>query len=108
MSADALNVSKPPRKNRVRLIVGIVGLVLLVLVLFHLFGGAKPKAATPPQVVSTAAATRRNAPCGCSPKPGGVEHAVIRFRIATRLTTATASVHTAPQRSAAAPTARPA
>ncbi len=56
MSADALNVAPRPRKNRVRLIVGIVGLVLLVLVLFHLFFGKKPKAATPPQVVSTATA----------------------------------------------------
>src|SRR5580698_7337275 len=62
MSADALNVSKPPRKNRVRLIVGIVGLVLLVLVLFHLFGGKKPKAATPPQVVSTGTATLGDMP----------------------------------------------
>jgi membrane fusion protein, multidrug efflux system len=55
MSADALNAPRP-RKNRVRLIVGIVGLVLLVLVLFHLFGGKKQKAATPPQVVSTGTA----------------------------------------------------
>jgi multidrug efflux system membrane fusion protein len=57
MSADALNVAPRPRKNRVRLIVGIVGLVLLVLVLWHIFGGKKPKAVTPPQVVSTATAT---------------------------------------------------
>jgi membrane fusion protein, multidrug efflux system len=56
MSADALNVPRA-RKNRVRLIVGIVGLVLLALVLFHLFGGKKPKAVVPPQVVSTATAT---------------------------------------------------
>src|SRR3984957_12592673 len=56
MSANALNVSASPRKNRVRLIVGIVGLVLLVLVLFHLFSGKKQKAATPPQVVSTGTA----------------------------------------------------
>jgi multidrug efflux system membrane fusion protein len=56
MSADALNAPRP-RKNRVRLIVGIVGLVLLVLVLFHLFGAKKQKAATPPQVVSTGTAT---------------------------------------------------
>ena len=55
MSADALNAPRP-RKNRVRLIVGIVGLVILVLVLFHLFGGKKQKAATPPQVVSTGTA----------------------------------------------------
>jgi membrane fusion protein, multidrug efflux system len=57
MSANALNVSASPRRTRVRLIVGIVGLVLLVLVLFHIFGGKKPKAATPPQVVSTGTAT---------------------------------------------------
>jgi membrane fusion protein, multidrug efflux system len=56
MSAAAPIVA-PPRKNRVRLIVGIVGLVLLVLVLFHIFGGKKPKAVTPSQVVSTATAT---------------------------------------------------
>jgi membrane fusion protein, multidrug efflux system len=56
MSADALNVS-PPRKNRVRLIVGIVGLVLLVLLLFHFFGAKKQKAVAPPQVVSTGTAT---------------------------------------------------
>jgi multidrug efflux system membrane fusion protein len=62
MSADAPNVFRPPRKNRVRLIVGIVGLVLLVLVLFHLFGGKKPKAATPPQVVSTGTATLGDMP----------------------------------------------
>jgi len=62
MSADALNVSASPRKNRVRLIVGIVGLVLLVLVLFHLFGGKKPKTVTPPQVVSTATATLGDMP----------------------------------------------
>jgi membrane fusion protein, multidrug efflux system len=62
MSADALNVAPRPRKNRVRLIVGIVGLVLLVLVLFHLFGAKKPKAATPPQVVSTATATLGDMP----------------------------------------------
>jgi len=57
MSADALNVAPRPRKNRVWIVVGIVGLVLLVLVLFHLFFGKKPKAGTPPQVVSTATAT---------------------------------------------------
>src|ERR1700678_624664 len=62
MSANALNVSASPRKNRVRLIVGIVGLVLLVLVLFHLFGGKKPKAATPPQVVSTGTAALGDMP----------------------------------------------
>lgn len=62
MSADALNVAPRPRKNRVRLIVGIVGLLLLVLVLFHLFAGKKPKAATPPQVVSTATATLGDMP----------------------------------------------
>jgi len=62
MSADALNVAKPPRKNRVRLIVGIVGLVLLVLVLWHIFAGKKPKAGTPPQVVSTATATLGSMP----------------------------------------------
>ena len=56
MSADALNASRP-RKNRVRLVVGIVGLVLLVLVLFHIFGGKKQKAPTPPQVVSSGTAT---------------------------------------------------
>jgi multidrug efflux system membrane fusion protein len=62
MSADALNVSASPRKNRVRLIVGIVGLVLLALVLWHIFGGKKPKAVTPPQVVSTATATLGDMP----------------------------------------------
>jgi multidrug efflux system membrane fusion protein len=62
MSADAHNVSASPRKNRVRLIVGIVGLVLLVLVLFHIFGGKKPKAATPPQVVSTGTAVLGDMP----------------------------------------------
>jgi membrane fusion protein, multidrug efflux system len=62
MSADALNVAPSPRKNRVRLIVGIVGLVLLVLVLFHLFGGKKQKASTPPQVVTTATATLGDMP----------------------------------------------
>src|SRR3984957_6875457 len=62
MSADALNVAPSPRKNRVRLIVGIVGLVLLVLVLFHLFGGKKQKAATPGQSVSTATATLGDMP----------------------------------------------
>ncbi len=62
MSADAPNVAPHPRKNRVLLIVGIVGLVLLVLVLFHIFGAKKPKAATPPQVVSTATATLGDMP----------------------------------------------
>ena len=62
MSADALNIAPRPRKNRAWLIVGIVGLVLLVLVLFHLFFGKKPKAATPPQVVSTATATLGDMP----------------------------------------------
>jgi membrane fusion protein, multidrug efflux system len=62
MSADALNVAPRPRKNRVWLIVGIVGLVLLALVLFHLFFGKKQKAATPPQVVSTAAAALGDMP----------------------------------------------
>ena len=62
MSADALNVAPRPRKNRVRLIVGIVGLVLLALVLWHIFGGKKPKAVTPPQVVSTATATLGDMP----------------------------------------------
>jgi multidrug efflux system membrane fusion protein len=36
--------------------------VLLVLVLFHLFGGKKQKAATPPQVVTTATATLGDMP----------------------------------------------
>jgi len=62
MSADALNVAPRPHKNRVRLIVGIVGLVLLVLVLIQLFGGKKQQAATPPQVVSTATATLGDMP----------------------------------------------
>ncbi len=62
MSADAPNVAPRPRKNRVRLIVGIVGLGLLVLVLFHIFGGKKTKAATPPQVVSTATAALGDMP----------------------------------------------
>lgn len=62
MSADALNDAPRPRKNRVLLIVGIVGLVLLVLVLIHIFGGTKQKAATPPQVVSTATATLGDMP----------------------------------------------
>ncbi len=62
MSADAPNVAPRPRKNRVRLIVGILGLVLLVLVLFHIFGGKKTKAATPPQVVSTATAALGDMP----------------------------------------------
>jgi multidrug efflux system membrane fusion protein len=56
MSADAPNVAPHPRKNRLRLVVGIVGLVLLILLLFHLFGGKKQKAPTPGQVVSTATA----------------------------------------------------
>jgi membrane fusion protein, multidrug efflux system len=62
MSADAPNVAPRPSKNRVRLVVGIVGLVLLILVLFHLFGGKKQKAVTPPQVVSTATATLGDMP----------------------------------------------
>jgi membrane fusion protein, multidrug efflux system len=62
MSADAPNVAPRPRKNRLRLIVGIVGLVLLVLVLWHIFAGKKPKAGTPPQVVSTATATLGSMP----------------------------------------------
>lgn len=36
--------------------------MLLVLVLFHLFGGQKPKAAAPPQVVSTGTATLGDMP----------------------------------------------
>src|ERR1700744_3616090 len=56
MSADALNASRP-RKNRVRLVVGIVGLVLLVLVLFHIFGGKKKKTPKHHQVVSSGTAT---------------------------------------------------
>jgi multidrug efflux system membrane fusion protein len=62
MSADAPNVAPRPRKNRVPLIVGIVGLVLLVLVLWHIFAGKKPKAGTPPQVVSAATATLGSMP----------------------------------------------
>ena len=62
MSADAPNVAPRPRKNRLRLIVGIVGLLLLVLVLWHIFAGKKPKTGTPPQVVSTATATLGSMP----------------------------------------------
>jgi multidrug efflux system membrane fusion protein len=56
MSADALN-APTPRRNRLRLIVGIVGLGLLVLVLYHFFAAKKPKPAPPGQSVSTATAT---------------------------------------------------
>jgi multidrug efflux system membrane fusion protein len=61
MSATAQS-AEHPRKKRVWLIAGIIALVLVGLVLFHLLHGKKTKAGTPPQVVSTAAASLGDMP----------------------------------------------
>ena len=51
-----------PRRKRMWIIIGVIAIALIGLVLFHLLHGTKPKATTPPQVVSAAAATLGDMP----------------------------------------------
>jgi multidrug efflux system membrane fusion protein len=62
MNATTAEPAGQPRKKRVWIIVGIITVALIGLVLFHLLHGKKPKATTPPQVVSAATATLGDMP----------------------------------------------
>jgi len=62
MSADTPKAAGHSRKRRGLLIVAIVIVAVIILVLIHLFGGAKTKTGTSPQVVTAATATLGNMP----------------------------------------------
>ena len=61
-TTDPANATEHPRKKRGWIIAVIALGVAVALVLYHLFGGKKPKGAPPVQVVSVAAATLGNMP----------------------------------------------
>jgi len=62
MNVEAPKPPEPPRRRRGWIIGGIIAAVFVVLMGFHLLGAKKQKPATPPQVVSAAAATLGDMP----------------------------------------------
>ncbi|MGH8234157.1 MAG: efflux RND transporter periplasmic adaptor subunit [Rhodanobacteraceae bacterium] len=62
MSDRSPQATAQPRKKRGAIIIGIVIAAVIILILLRLFGGKSGKHATPPQVVSVAAAALGNMP----------------------------------------------